>query len=115
MRKVGRVSTCGTRCHSCYKPGDVTNEESRKGKHMWHPLCHACYKPGDVTNEESRKGKHMWHPKVLDCDYNRQNICMVICNRYSVIVMVISYDFNLTIRNPWFRSFLVSSNPLLRK
>jgi hypothetical protein len=30
-------------CHSCYKPGDVTNEESRKGKHMWHPLCHSCY------------------------------------------------------------------------
>jgi 3'-phosphoadenosine 5'-phosphosulfate sulfotransferase (PAPS reductase)/FAD synthetase len=42
-----------------YKPGDVTNEESRKGKHMWHPLCHSCYKPGDVTNEESRKDKHM--------------------------------------------------------
>jgi hypothetical protein len=29
VRKVGMVSTCDTRCHSCCKPGDVTNEESK--------------------------------------------------------------------------------------
>ena len=73
---------------------------------------------------------HAYHPqyymreemrKEPDCNY--QNISMVICDRYSEMVNQFtestvklgSDDFNLAIWNPWFNSFLVNNNPLLRQ
>ena len=52
-----------------------------------------------------------------------KNISGHLWHRYSVTVNQVmvatvklsSNDFNLTTRNPWFSSFLVSSNPLWRK
>ena len=71
-------------------------------------LCYSCYNPGDM----------LLMIKGPDGDYDKLNISMVICNTYSVTVDQVmiatirnfqSDDFNLTTRNPWFSSFLVSS------
>jgi hypothetical protein len=41
---------------------------------VWHPWCYSCYKPDDKS----------WMRKWPDCDYDKQNVSVVIC--YSVMV-----------------------------
>ena len=46
----------------------------RKGKqflfHMCHPSCYSFYEAGDKP----------WKQKGLDCDYDKRNITVVICD-----------------------------------
>ena len=69
-------------------------------------LYYSCYNPGDM----------LLMIKGPDGDYDKLNISMVISYFVTVDQVMIatvrnfqSDDFNLTTRNPWFSSFLVSS------
>jgi hypothetical protein len=59
-------------------------------------------------NEES---VYKWNISVVICD-TEVNQDMVATVSFEVMS---HYDLNLTNRNPWFSSFLVSSNHLSRK
>jgi hypothetical protein len=41
--------------------------------HRWHLSCYFCYKPSDKS----------WIGKGPDCDYDKWNIVMVICDTYT--------------------------------
>jgi len=44
--------------------------------HMWHPSCYSCYK------------LRSWMRTGPDYDYDKLNISVVICDRYSAYIMV---------------------------
>ena len=53
-----------------------------KGKqfllHMRHPSCYTCYKRGDMS----------WMRKWSNCDFEKRNISMVICDMWHVSIFV---------------------------
>ena len=57
------------------KPGDELKCLLRKCKqfllHMWHSSCYSGYSPGDKS----------WMGKGSVCDYDKQNIFVVICDK----------------------------------
>ena len=74
-----------------------------------NPSCYICHKPGD----------NLWMRKGPDCDYDKRNMSVVICDK------ILSsgqpgqdgdrntFEVMASTRNPWFNRFFVSSNPLL--
>jgi hypothetical protein len=84
----------------------------RKGKefllHMWYPSSYSCYNPGDKS----------WMRKGQDCDYDKWNIFVVICDTAAQYRLTKSWWGNFrnddfTTRTSWLSGFLVSSRPWL--
>ena len=80
VRNVWRYQSVIKTCKSTQKTTDWTTRSTLKlevnsgAPKVWHPSCYSCYKLDDKS----------WMRKWPDCDYDKQNVFVVIC--YSVMV-----------------------------